>query len=360
MKFFILRISVFLLLLLLLVEVVFRTVIPASDQPFYAQDSTYKIRMFDTTGVRYGYFTEGRLAEERFKWRVNNRGWNAGIDYVNADLRESKLIAITGDSYVEGFYVNWEDHFANRLKEKLVNTDVYSFGVSGMSFAQYILVNRYLRDQFSPDYIVVFLGSGRLRSSLAEISSSPYNLQFAKDDNGHWIEKPPMKVVFGYGKIMRMSAFVRYLIKNAGVTLGLGAVDNEPVGKKRDKVKEIYITDRQEILDVTRHIVKTMYKENPKSQFIFLIDGPRQELIDGVFNPPSVPDADILKEITNEIGGVVVDMRERFNSEHIKYGKSFSFPRNYHWNAYANDLVAQELAALFSQLPEPSKARTSH
>ncbi len=357
MKLFIIKLGIFLALLLLIVEIFFRTVIPASNQPFYAQDKRFMIMKFDTTGSKTGNFSTGRLAEFVVPWRVNNDGWNSGIDYAKLGNRKKDLVAVIGDSYVEGFYVKWSDHFAARLSTYLNDKyDVYAFGASGMPFSQYILTTRYLKEFYGPKYVICYVGRNDFVGSIANKVRNPISFQLVRDENDSLIEKMPQPHKPSMMRFAYYSAFIRYLIANTGLTLGLASKDNQEVKPKNGQMK----LKENNHLDVARYILRKLYAENPGTEFIFLIDGSRQAIYENTKKPESIDEAIVLKQAIDELGGHYVDMNDRFYSDYKANQLLLNFPDNYHWNARANDLVAQELAALFSQLPEPSKARTSH
>lgn len=357
MKHFIIKLGTFLILLLLIVEVFFRTVIPASNQPFYSQDKRFMIMKFDTTGSKIGKFSTGRLAEYVVPWRVNNDGWNSGIDYAKIGNRKKDLVAVIGDSYVEGFYVKWSDHFASRLSTYLHDKyDVYAFGASGMPFSQYILTARYLKEMYGPKYVICYVGRNDFVGSIANQVRNPISFQLFRDENDSLLEKMPQIHKPSVMRFAYYSAFIRYLIANTGMTLGMASKDNQEIkpnnGQKNQK--------ENNHLDVARYILSKLYVENPGTEFIFLIDGSRQAIYENTDKPTSIDEAVILKQAIDELGGHYVDMNDRFYSDYKANHILLNFPDNYHWNARANDLVAQELAALFRQLSEQTKTKALH
>ena len=116
---FLLRVVVFLLVFTALAEVWLRTVTPASETPLSYQDTSSMIIRFDPTGPREGLYTVGRMARRGGQWRVNNAGWISAVDYAPAAERERPLIALFGDSYIEGFLTDVDQHIDAYLPELL-------------------------------------------------------------------------------------------------------------------------------------------------------------------------------------------------------------------------------------------------
>ena len=63
------------LIAFILLEVLFRVVIPASDPPRGFFDENEKMYYLDN-GQQEGLYTIGKFAEIRAKWRVNDMHWN--------------------------------------------------------------------------------------------------------------------------------------------------------------------------------------------------------------------------------------------------------------------------------------------
>src|SRR5438309_72885 len=101
---------------IILLELLFRYIIPASETPYVYFDHNNQILRYDTEGKTEGIYTIGGLTQQRSRWRINNYGWNSKIDYVPYQIRQKPLIAIIGSSYVEAFQVNIEDNIAAILR----------------------------------------------------------------------------------------------------------------------------------------------------------------------------------------------------------------------------------------------------
>jgi len=67
-------------IILIILEVFFRIVIPASDPPKGFFDEKEKMCFFSNEKNK-GVITTFRFAEIRARWRINNMYWNYPIDY---------------------------------------------------------------------------------------------------------------------------------------------------------------------------------------------------------------------------------------------------------------------------------------
>ncbi|MBA4419356.1 MAG: hypothetical protein C0392_15850 [Syntrophus sp. (in: bacteria)] len=141
------------LIVLIVLEVFFRSVIPASDPPRSFFDEKEKMFFCSNEKVK-GVNVIGKFAEIRAKWRINNMHWNYPIDYYH--INDRKLIAVIGDSFIEALQVDVGKNYPFLLKEKLANHyEVYAFGVSGAPLSQYLHISRYVNKHFDADVIII-------------------------------------------------------------------------------------------------------------------------------------------------------------------------------------------------------------
>jgi len=118
---------------MLVVELFFRFVLPASEWPRgIILDSS--IRRFDSQSFTEGEFTYGRYCQGRFSWSINNGRWNSIYYYQSKLERDIPMIAILGDSYIEGFYSNVDEHIDVYLTEAFEDSiEFYTFAMSGVN-----------------------------------------------------------------------------------------------------------------------------------------------------------------------------------------------------------------------------------
>lgn len=93
------------ILLLIFAELFLKYVVHPTEIPLSTFNTTDKIINYDINGPRQGTWSYGPLAKKQGRWRINNLGWNSGVDYATKK-REKPLIALIGDSYIEAFQVD--------------------------------------------------------------------------------------------------------------------------------------------------------------------------------------------------------------------------------------------------------------
>ena len=192
---FLLRVVVFLLVFAALAEVWLRTVTPASEVPLSYQDARSMIFRFDPSGPREGLYTVGRLARRGGNWRVNNAGWISAVDYVPATKRDRPLVALFGDSYIEGFLTDVDQHVDTYLQEVLKPvSDVYAFGLSGWYLEQYVAASRYAASLYQPDLLVIFIDGGDVSDSVRENGVVSPDLWQITANGGRFAEVPPTEI----------------------------------------------------------------------------------------------------------------------------------------------------------------------
>ncbi len=143
MRRFVCRLAAFCMLTFLVLEVVLRTVVPASEKAFTASEPRFHIYRYLRDGDTTGVFTFGRRAQHAAYWHINNEGWNSVVDYHPPSERTSRVVAIVGDSYVEALNVDVNRNLATVLDRMLEDGwDVYSFGLADTPLSQTIQTAR--------------------------------------------------------------------------------------------------------------------------------------------------------------------------------------------------------------------------
>jgi hypothetical protein len=91
---------------------------------------------------------------------INAQGWNSTRpDYRQARSEGVTRIAVVGDSYVHGAFVDVDKGFPHLLEAGLrgagANVEVYRFGMDGAPLSQYLNMMRREVLDYSPDIVVV-------------------------------------------------------------------------------------------------------------------------------------------------------------------------------------------------------------
>ena len=106
--------------LILVLEVIFRTAIPACRLPAACFDEKAGLFKY-CPGAGEGLATFGPFAEQRGRWRINGHGGNSAIDYEERKTRPR--IAVIGDSYVEAFQVDADRNYPALMRAALADID---------------------------------------------------------------------------------------------------------------------------------------------------------------------------------------------------------------------------------------------
>ena len=332
-------------ILLIILEVFFRTVIPASDPPRGFFDEKEKMYSFSNEKEK-GIFTIGRFAEIRTRWRINNMYWNYPIDYYPKN--DKKLIAVIGDSFIEAFTVNVGENYPFLLREKLKNEyDVYAFGKSGAPLSQYLHICRYVNKHFNPEIIICNLVHNDFDESIQELNPNDYYfLQVAINDydsitetiprpNYSFAQYKPLK------RLIYRSALFRYLYYNLNIN---SIMDNLFVPNKKyeanideDSVKR----NKDLIIKATNYLVKTIRQENSDKRIIFVIDAPRDAIYNNTLNESSVlwihkMMGTLCTKYNVEYLDLTSFMEEDFRDNKTRFNSDIDG----HWNEYGHKFVA--------------------
>jgi len=338
---FILRSVVFLLVSLLLLEGFFRYVLHARDYPRSIQDPATGVSFSDTSWVTGGTGSFGPYCLPMGRWRINNAGWNSIFDYYPRSDPSRPRIAVLGNSYIEGWAADVEAHLDAELFRLLGgDADVYAFGISGATFAQYLGTIPYIERQFDPDLYLVMLSSFGITRSL-DPGVSPFRFYVSLSDSGYTLLPPPQVYVQNkFGRIVFRSALARYLFLNrqAGVK-GLNIDAEEMVADPgiEEALASGYIAAGAFFLESFEDAL-------PGKKVIFFADGNREEIYDGIAARCQVMDYRILDALIED-GSMftAVDMTDFMSDVFAEDGILFSRDYDPHWNNYAHETAARAL-----------------
>ena len=343
----------------LLLELIFRFVIPAAAPPHVYFDPSEQILRFDVNGPRSGTYTVGNLAQERGRWRINNFGWNSEIDY-HRDRSGKPRVAIIGDSYIESLQPDVEETMPGLLRQQIGDkVDVYSFGISSAPMSQYLHMSRYVTRNFDPDILVFNIVGNDFEENLCEVG---WLLgMMCLDDTGAQIKESeiiPYSPSFAR-RWARRSSLVRYMVLN--LQLGTGAFE-AVAGSRKLNVAPVGSApaplDRRRVENAIDYLLRTIAEENSERSVIFIMDGPRRTLY-GETSPELDETApwknSLLREITIKYEFRYIDLTNEFRRKYEQDGKKFNSEQDYHWNKYGHSVVAGALLRTLEEMNTVSK-----
>lgn len=339
---FLTRLGLFGALLVVFLELVFRTVVPAAEMPAGFQDQEYGVMGLDVSQRKDGHNSIGRLGRPRFAWHVNNYGFNSPYDYKGPDERDVPCIVIIGNSYVQGLYSDADEHLSALLNQMLGGSaEVYNLASSGLPLSQAPRVVEFARDRFSPDLIIVQAGSGSVHGSLHNNGAVANCQQYLWAD-GELKAVPPSRFKINQrNRKIRMSAMVRYLYYNSNLNLGGQGQVVQAVQRQQDPGSRPAAGDLPAPGLVMDRVMTDIRNLVPNTPVLFVFDADRNLLYESDARPPRLKNSPVLEESALEHGYRFLDLTDAFWSEYSHSHRLFNFPDNYHWNPYGVRIVAR-------------------
>ena len=348
------RVAVFSLVFAALGEVWFRTAMPASETPLQRQVQPAALMCFDPSGPRDGLTTDGRFCVPSGAWHINNAGWNSAVDYLPAASRGRPMVALLGDSFIEGFATDVDQHVDAYLARDLPGTASYAFGESGWYLAQYLAVARYAKLAFGPDVIVVFLDIGDVSDSLRENGEiDPYWWQIGRRE-GTYVELPPTAA---YGapslkaRTAKRSALLDYLRYNCRLSLpGMATVGSSQAMDSAAAAGAAATTTHGDLLPAARFMVRALCAQHPGTPIVFAAYDDFYLAPSQVDSVPLFPDgAAVRSACAGDPQCTFVNLRYAFSRDWAAHHRVFTVSDGWHWNAYGDQVVARELARVIRE-----------
>ena len=350
---FILRFGGFCIILTIVAEVFFRTIVPATSLPGSYMDPADGIFRFDSTWVTAGTNTHGRFGLRPADWRVNGAGWNSLFEYTSPQDKQRPRIAVLGDSFIEGFPTDVDEHVDTYLHALAGGkADVYAFGRSGWYLAQYVALARYAGEHFAPDTYVVFLNDHDIQDSLRENGVKiPYAYQITQDGAGFVELKPPAQYVFTTrSRTLRHSAIVRYVRENLGITWGQkdARVEDANLRPAETSAPDERVSALLE--PAADYMVSRLVEEHPESTFLLVVDTDRPRIYAGEPVGRPRPEFDAIVRAARKHPTVrVLDLDPVFRRVYARDHLRFEGADGAHWDSYGNRIVAE---AVYQSLRE--------
>lgn len=337
------------IVLLILLEIFFRTVILADNPPRSIFDEKEKMFYFSNK-KETGVTTFGRFAEIKAKWRINNMHWNYPIDY--SPQKEKKLIAVIGDSFIEALQVDNDKKYPFLLHDMLKSEyEVYGFGISGAPLSQYLNISRYVNRHFNPDIIIINVVFNDFDESIHQLTPGKnWFLKVSVNQEGLVTETIPvtkndLPQYKLWKRILYKSALFRYLylnlhIKDMQQIKLTRSKENFEANVKVDDIK----VNKELIFKGIDYIVKTIRNENKEKRIIFVLDGIRDNIYKNTLNQSGLLwIREMMDELCKKYQIEYIDLTPRMEQEYINNHKKFEFGIDNHWNEYGHKFVANVL-----------------
>jgi len=151
MKKLFLKLVIYSVLILLMLEVLVRVFHLTKDYP---------VRFIDERSVerwvpnQEGYSVTGIRRQNFSKFNINSSGYNSYRDFEPS--KDKMELALVGDSFIEGFNQPYYNSIGKKIETKLEGVEVYEIGYAGYDFADQLhLIHQYQSFFDLIDYVVI-------------------------------------------------------------------------------------------------------------------------------------------------------------------------------------------------------------
>jgi hypothetical protein len=354
--------------MLVLLEVLFRTLIPVGHHPYFEmyEEDGFVIGKYSAKNGSESTKTIGMFGQISAKWRINNHGWNNEIDYQYERNEGVKRVAIIGDSYVEAINLDYDKSFIALANHELKGKfEFYSFGIGGAPLSQYLHFCRFVDQKYQPDAFVFVLANNDIDESMAHFGEYR-NLVISEDANGNFIEHHPKYFPIEDDPLVntaKQSALVRYLFYNLQIyrIVRLLRFDFNK-DKQPDAVvnsKEIR-TSTDVVAKLTSYLMSEIKKTTGERPVIFIQDGNRANIY--AEKAPDVKMAEvsaIIQNNTDSLGFHFIDLESVFTYDYFLHQKKHNHFSDYHWNAYGHQVIADTFTNTITTLFERTVSDSS-
>ena len=297
---------------------------------------------------------------------INADGWNSTKpSYTEARTPGLKRIAVVGDSYVHGAFIDTKDGFPEIIEAELRRlgtvAEVYRFGMDGAPLSQYLHMMRREVRNYRPDLVIVPLIHNDFDESWRFLKTRYASsfLKIGRSIEGRPLEIPPADFDGGSADLLRHSAMFRYLYYETNAYLRLkNLVSRHFWGGDETWAPEFIssavdirkIADDQQNRYATRYVLSEMKRlaEQDGFSLLFVMDGVREAIY--AHKPRSQYPVsrlnDLAADLTSELGLRFVDLHDTFADDFTRMGEPFEYTYDWHWNKRANRLVGETIAHL--------------
>lgn len=264
-----------------------------------------------------GHSVTGNRRQNFSEYHINNTGFNSYREFKpTADKEE---IALVGDSFIEGFHINYYNSTGKKIENRLPGVEVYEYGYAGYDMADQLHLIYAYRDKFDLiDHVIL-------------------GIKFSNDLNrGTYAPiADRMKFEQPMYRLLRQSKLLVY-------AMNIGALDSArnlvtkllSFGKKKKKDKK-KLTEEDILKQDQLYLenLKSLIREYgfDKERFAFLLD--------------SRVTPSIFLDYLEEEGIKYIDFAEEFE----KAKKPTTLIYDKHWNNYGRKLIADAITKYVKQ-----------
>jgi hypothetical protein len=295
---------------------------------------------------------------------VNAQGWNSAKPaYTLAKAPGTLRIAVIGDSYVHGSFVDAAQGFPEVIERQLnaagVTAEVLRFGMDGAPLSQYLHMLRREVLPYKPDLVVVQLIHNDFDESYRFLKTR-YASAFLKigvDDHGRPVEIAPADFKPGRADFLRRFNTFRYLYYHTGAYLKLKSLVSRLWWGGNEEYAPEFVSSGVDIRKIADHARNRFFARYVLGQMkalsqqegfklAFAMDGVREAVYSGkALDTYEVHRLNaIALDLTAELDLPFLDLQDTFAAHYARAHQRFEFPFDWHWNALGNRLAGEAIA----------------
>ena len=302
---------------------------------------------------------------------TNARGWNSTkADYAPAGAAAALRVAVIGDSYVHGSFVNVEEGFPEVIERQLrqagVEAEVLRFGMDGAPLSQYLNVLRREVRAFKPDVVLVQLIHNDFDESYRFLKTR-YASSFLKiglDQDRQPVEIEPADFKPGMADRLRAFNTFRYLYYKTNAYLRLKSFVSRYWWGGEEEYAPQFISSAVDSRKITDHV------NNRRAAFYVLSamralaqqDGFKLVLAmdavrDAIYSGQPLESYEVAKlngiaaELAQGLDIPFLDLQATFAADYASNAQRFEFAYDWHWNVLGNRLAGEAIAAFLLRIP---------
>ena len=314
MKKLFLRLLLYVLCIVLILEVLVRVFHLTKDYP---------VRFVDELGVerwvpnQEGYSVTGNRRQNFSKFNINSSGYNSYRDFEPS--KDKVELALVGDSFIEGFHQPYYNSIGKKIEAKINGVEVYEIGYAGYDFADQLhLIHQYQSFFDLIDLVVI-------------------GIKFEDDltRNEYGILKERMKIESPMYRSLRNIKLLVYLqnigafsaaIKMTTTLFSLGQ-NNTSIHKKED----VNATQKRYVKYIKNFQSLVTKYGYDKTRFVLLLDKE---------NSPKV-----FLDFLDKNSYNYIDFGEEINQSKIPTTLIY----DQHWNNYGRNIVSNLISVYFKE-----------
>jgi len=276
---------------------------------------------------------------------------------------------VIGDSFVEAHAVDAGKSAAEILNAAVDGIGrVYSIGLSGAALSQYLVFAEFSRAEFRPNAMAFVIIGNDFDESLLKYKSEPI-LHYFEENGKEFALRRVDYEMSTTKKILRNSAFVRYIMLNLEAKGILERQSAGPIGNSQNYVGNMPARVEKTRVTDSMRAVDEYFRQIPfrtgldRRCILFVLDGLRPAL----YSSQELLKAEdsfvsqlmrYFREQAVSRGYEVIDMQPVFIKKHRLDNSRFEFPTDGHWNELGNKLVAEEIqkTAVFTRIFQREEA----